>query len=50
MFNYKPFRSLEFYGKYAETYLDGVKSIGTGNDLIQGDINNRLNLGMEIFF
>ena len=50
MFQCKPFRSLEFYGKYAETYLDGVKSIGTGNDLIQGDINNRLNLGMEILF
>ena len=50
MFKCKPFRSLEFYAKYAETYLDGVKSIGTGNDLIQGDINNRLNLGMEILF
>ncbi|MCX6163772.1 MAG: hypothetical protein NTU73_02735 [Ignavibacteriae bacterium] len=50
MVKYKPYSFVEFYGKYAETYLDGAKSIGTGNDLIQGDINNKLNLGLEIYF
>jgi hypothetical protein len=50
MLKYKPFRTMEFYGKYAETYFDGAKFTGTGNDTITGDINNRLNLGMEITF
>lgn len=47
---YKLYNAVELYGKYSETYLDGVKSIGTGNDRIQGDINNRLNLGIELKF
>lgn len=46
----RPLSYIEISGKYAETYMDGAKSIGTGNDLIQGDINNKLNLGMEVFF
>ena len=50
MIKYKPFAYLQFYCKYAETYLDGAKSIGTGNDLIRGDINNKLNLGLEVNF
>lgn len=50
LIKYKPLAYLQFYCKYAETYLDGVKSIGTGNDLIQGDINNKLNLGLEVNF
>lgn len=50
MLRYKPFRSAEISAKYSATYYDGVKSIGTGNDMIQGDINNRFNLGLEILF
>ncbi|HEY5125287.1 MAG TPA: helix-hairpin-helix domain-containing protein [Ignavibacteria bacterium] len=47
---YKVFNSIELQAKYAETYQDGVKSIGTGYDLINGDINNKFNFGMEIKF
>jgi hypothetical protein len=50
MIKYRPFGFMEISGKYAETYMDGATSIGTGNDLIHNDINNKLNLGMEIFF
>ena len=50
MVKYRPYNFVELYGKYAETYLDGAKSIGTGNDLIQGNINNKFNLGMEMNF
>jgi len=47
---YKPFNFFEINAKYSETYIDGVKTIGSGNDEIRGDINNRLNLGIEINF
>ncbi|MEO6695944.1 MAG: hypothetical protein ABIY50_01585, partial [Ignavibacteria bacterium] len=47
---YKPLPYLEFSGKYAETYIDGVKSIGSGNDKIKNDINNRFSLGLELLF
>lgn len=47
---YKPFNFLELSGKYAETYIEGTKSIGTGNDEIYNDINNRLNFGLELQF
>jgi len=50
LLKYKPFKSVELAAKYSATYYDGVKSIGTGNDMIQGDINNRFNLGLEILF
>jgi len=50
MVKFKPLSYVEISGKYAETYMDGAKSIGTGNDLIQGDTNNKINLGMEILF
>jgi len=45
---YKPLNYIELSGKYAETYFEGVKSIGTGSDRIDGNINNRLNLSLEI--
>ena len=47
---YKPFRLFEISAKYSETYTDGVKFTGSGNDRIDGDINNRLNVGVEILF
>ena len=47
---YKPLPFFEISGKYAETYIDGVQSIGSGNDEINNDINNRLSLGAEIIF
>lgn len=50
MAKYKAYNLADIYGKYSETYFDNVKSIGTGNDLIHNDINNKLNLGVEINF
>ena len=50
LLKYKPFAFAELAAKYSATYYDGVKSIGTGNDMIQGDLNNRFNLGLEILF
>ena len=47
---YQPYNFFELTAKYSATYYDGVESIGSGNDLIQGDINNRFNLGLEIMF
>lgn len=47
---YRPLPYAEIMAKYSATYLDGVKTIGSGNDLIQGNINNRFNLGVEITF
>ncbi len=45
---YKPYNFFEATAKYSATYLDGVKSIGSGNDMIDGDLNNRFNIGIEI--
>ncbi|MDQ3194342.1 MAG: hypothetical protein M3P82_04995, partial [Bacteroidota bacterium] len=45
---YKPFPFAEISAKYAETFINGAKKIGTGNDEIKGDINNRLSLSIEI--
>lgn len=47
---YKPLPYFELSGKYAETYFDGVKTIGSGNDKINNDINNRFALGLELLF
>jgi hypothetical protein len=50
MMKYKPVLYAELTAKYSATYYDGVNSIGTGNDEIQGDLNNKFNLGLEILF
>lgn len=50
LLKYKPFPYIELSGKYSETYMDGVKSIGSGNDIINGNISNRISLGAEIIF
>ncbi len=50
LLKYKPFSHIELAAKYAETYVDGAKSIGSGNDEIIGDINNRISVGVEIGF
>lgn len=50
LLRYKPLRFLELAAKYSATYYDGVKTIGTGNDMIEGDLNNKFNLGLEILF
>ncbi len=47
---YRPFPFAELIAKYSATYLDEVKFIGSGNDMIDGGVNNRLNLGLEINF
>lgn len=50
LMKYKPFPFMVIAAKYSETFLDGVKSIGSGNDKITGDINNRISVGFEIGF
>ncbi|TRZ53737.1 hypothetical protein D4R99_00360 [bacterium] len=50
LLKYEPFDFLEITGKYSQTYYDGVKYIGTGNDYIPGSLTNRFNLGVEILF
>ncbi|MEO8210849.1 MAG: helix-hairpin-helix domain-containing protein [bacterium] len=50
LLKYKFYSHIEIAAKYAETYIDGVKSIGSGNDKIKGDVNNRLSLGVEVGF
>ncbi|MGB9695831.1 MAG: ComEA family DNA-binding protein [Ignavibacteria bacterium] len=50
LIRYKPFNFLEGAFKYSETYLDGVRTIGSGNDMIFNDINNRLNFSLEVLF
>lgn len=48
LINYSPFPFILFSGKYSETYFDGVKSTGSGNDFTDGNISNRLSLGLEL--
>ncbi len=50
LLKYKPVSFLILSAKYAETYLSGVKSIGSGSDKISGDMNNRLSAGLELGF
>jgi len=50
LIKYKPFNFLEGSFKYSETYFDGVRTIGSGNDMIFNDINNRLNFSLEVLF
>lgn len=47
---YKPYRFLELSAKYAETIIEGAKSVGSGNDLIQGDLRNRFSFQLELKF
>lgn len=47
---YKPFPFTEISAKYAETFTDGVKSTGSGNDEIRNNINNKLSVGLELNF
>ncbi|MEZ4691412.1 MAG: hypothetical protein R3A12_15135, partial [Ignavibacteria bacterium] len=47
---YRPFPFINLSAKYAETYFEGVKSIGSGNDRIEGDVSNRLSFGLEAGF
>ncbi len=48
LLKYKPLNFLKIYLKYSETYIDGAKSIGTGNDQIHKNVNNKINIGLEI--
>ncbi|MGH2574261.1 MAG: hypothetical protein ACRDFC_01025, partial [Ignavibacteria bacterium] len=50
LLKYKPFSYLQLSAKYSETFLDGVKSIGSGYDEIPGDFKNRFSLQLEIEF
>ncbi|MBM4158311.1 MAG: helix-hairpin-helix domain-containing protein [Ignavibacteria bacterium] len=50
LFKYKIYDFIQLYGKYAETFFDGVESIGSGYDTIDGDINNKINLGIIVNF
>ncbi len=46
--HYKIFEFLEVSAKYAQTFLDGVKVIGSGEDTIRGDIASRISFQMEL--
>ncbi|MEP7147183.1 MAG: helix-hairpin-helix domain-containing protein [bacterium] len=50
LLKYKPFPFADLSVKYAETYFNGARSIGTGNDEIKGDVNNRLSFSLDISF
>ena len=50
MTNWRPFNSAELSAKYSVTYKEGVTSMGTGNDMINGNMDNRLNLMLELLF
>ena len=47
---FRPVSFVNLSAKYSETYFEGVKSIGTGNDKIEGDLLNRFSIGMEAGF
>ena len=47
---YSVLNSLELFAKYSETNFEGINSIGSGNDFVNGNIFNKLNLGMEFRF
>ncbi len=47
---YRPLPDITLEAKYSETFFNGVKKIGSGNDEISGDILNRLSLSMEAVF
>ncbi len=50
LLKYKPYPFLSFSGRYAETYYDGAKSIGTGSEEVIGDFKNRLSFQLDIKF
>lgn len=50
LLKWKPFEFAEFSAKYSETYKEGEKNMGSGNDLINGNLDNRINLMMEFLF
>jgi competence ComEA-like helix-hairpin-helix protein len=47
---YSVFRYLELSAKYAQTFYDGVKTIGSGEDEIKGNVASRLALQLEVKF
>ncbi|HMT12550.1 MAG TPA: hypothetical protein PKA39_13115, partial [Ignavibacteria bacterium] len=50
LLKYRPYKFLELSAKYAETVIEGAKSIGSGNDEIMGDLKNRFTLQLELKF
>ncbi|MCX7878617.1 MAG: hypothetical protein N2510_08275, partial [Ignavibacteria bacterium] len=50
LLKYRPLSFLELSAKYSETVIEGAKSIGSGNDEIEGDLRNRLALQIELKF
>ncbi len=46
----KILNSVEFSFKYSATRLEGVTFIGSGNELIGGDLDDRINAGIDINF
>jgi helix-hairpin-helix protein len=47
---YEPLDYLQLSAKYSETYFDGVKSIGSGNDEVIGDFKNRFAIQLDLEF
>ncbi|MBL8016771.1 MAG: helix-hairpin-helix domain-containing protein [Ignavibacteria bacterium] len=50
LLKYRPYKFLELSAKYAETVIEGAKSIGSGNDEVMGDLKNRFTLQLELKF
>jgi hypothetical protein len=48
LFKYHPIRISEIALKYSETYRDDVNSIGSGPDQIDGNLDRRLDIQVEI--
>ena len=47
---YKPFNNLYFSAKYSELYKPNEMSIGTGNNLIKGNIDNKFSIQIDFAF
>jgi len=48
LLKYRPFRQIQIHAKYSETYRDDTESIGSGPDQIEGNIDRRVGLQLEM--
>ncbi len=45
---YQPIKNLAVFVKYSETYRDDVDVIGTGGDQIDGNLDRRVGVQLEV--
>jgi hypothetical protein len=48
LFNWNPFRKLEIWLRYAQTFYTDRNTIGTGLELINGDLKSEIKLQLRI--